>query len=241
MASRILVTRPQPGAAATAARLLGLGYEPIQLPLSEIVALPVDAARFPADADILAVTSANALRRLDPASIGALRHKRLLAVGKATAALARQMGFARVEQGPGTALGLARALLREKTPASAILYLCGRVRLADFENLLRNGGVAVHAIETYDTADIRYDRDALKQLLGDRRVDGALIYSANATDALAALMAGSDPIWWASTRYFCLSDRVYERLGPSNQRRAVIALEPNEELLIDLLKHDITP
>ncbi|TIX52492.1 MAG: uroporphyrinogen-III synthase, partial [Mesorhizobium sp.] len=40
---RVLVTRPEPGASRTAQRLLDQGFQPILLPLTETVALPVDA------------------------------------------------------------------------------------------------------------------------------------------------------------------------------------------------------
>ena len=49
MGLRVLVTRPEPGAGRTAARLQAAGFEPIVLPLSEIVrlapALPATATR----------------------------------------------------------------------------------------------------------------------------------------------------------------------------------------------------
>ncbi len=41
MARRVLVTRPEPGAARTAKRLVALGFEPVLLPLTQTVALPV--------------------------------------------------------------------------------------------------------------------------------------------------------------------------------------------------------
>ncbi|MGB5801993.1 MAG: hypothetical protein WBG88_17980, partial [Mesorhizobium sp.] len=41
MARRVLVTRPEPGAAGTAKRLAALGFEPVLLPLTQTVALPV--------------------------------------------------------------------------------------------------------------------------------------------------------------------------------------------------------
>ena len=60
MSVRILVTRPQPGAADTASVLRARGHEPIIAPLSEIELLSeVDANRGPWTAIVL--TSANGL------------------------------------------------------------------------------------------------------------------------------------------------------------------------------------
>jgi len=43
---RVLVTRPEPGASQTAARLVALGFEPVKLPLQETRPLVVDLAAF---------------------------------------------------------------------------------------------------------------------------------------------------------------------------------------------------
>ncbi|TIT17702.1 MAG: uroporphyrinogen-III synthase, partial [Mesorhizobium sp.] len=57
---RVLVTRPEPGASRTARRLADAGFQPILLPLTETVALAVDAGAV-ADA-AAAITSFGAWR-----------------------------------------------------------------------------------------------------------------------------------------------------------------------------------
>ncbi|TIW37543.1 MAG: uroporphyrinogen-III synthase, partial [Mesorhizobium sp.] len=82
---RVLVTRPEPGASRTAQRLLDQGFQPILLPLTETVALPVDADGVANNAVAVAVTSANAVRHAPKEIIAALAGLPCHAVGKRTA------------------------------------------------------------------------------------------------------------------------------------------------------------
>ena len=68
----VLVTRPQPGAAETARRLLALGRTPVLAPVLEIVPLAADLPP-PDGIQAVLITSANALAALEagmPSSAG---------------------------------------------------------------------------------------------------------------------------------------------------------------------------
>src|SRR5688572_14398609 len=80
--AKVLVTRPQPGAARTARRLAELGHRPVELPLTRTVALPVEAASFDRPVDAVAVTSANALRHAPPELVARLADRPCFAVGE---------------------------------------------------------------------------------------------------------------------------------------------------------------
>jgi uroporphyrinogen-III synthase len=123
--TRLLVLRPDPGAAATMARAKAMGLDAVAMPLFSIrpVAwtLPAD---LPADlADAIVMTSANAAR-LGGAGLAALAHLPLFAVGAETAAAARAAGFAvayvGIEDGPAA---LAAAIAAGHR---APLHLAGR-------------------------------------------------------------------------------------------------------------------
>src|SRR6185312_11188377 len=103
----ILVTRPEPGASRTAARLTALGLHPIMAPVLRIEPVP---ASLPAAERVAAVlaTSGNAVDLL-PASY---RGCRLLTVGNATAARARVAGFRQVFSADGDAVAAARLFCR---------------------------------------------------------------------------------------------------------------------------------
>lgn len=101
MSAPVLVLRPRPGAARTAARLDHLGLVPILYPLFAVEA--VDWTPPPPDGfDCLLLTSANAAR-LGGAGLAGLRHLPLYAVGRATARAAVKAGFADVRIGGGDA------------------------------------------------------------------------------------------------------------------------------------------
>src|SRR5882757_8304646 len=68
---RVLVTRPEPGASRTAIRLEAQGFQPVLLPLTETVMLPVETKTI-SGVVAVAVTSANAVRHAPKELIAAL-------------------------------------------------------------------------------------------------------------------------------------------------------------------------
>ena len=235
MSGRVLVTRPEPGAAQTARRLEELGFSPVLLPLSETRALPVDVATIPVAAAV-AVTSANALRHASRDLVGALAERPCFAVGEKTAAAARAAGFAKVTQGPGGAEQLASMLLEQAAPGETVVYLCGRVRLCSFEELLADAGIAVVVVETYDTLGLTNAEDADYLSLIGQPVDAAVLYSVVAAEAL--LDIAHQPKLshlFENTMFVCLSSRIASVISDRSQAKFLIAAEPTEEALLSLL------
>lgn len=239
---RVLVGRPQPGAAATAKRLRALGYMPVVLPLTEIRGLPVAEAP-PADAvDFVAVTSANALRHAPQALIAAFKAKTCFAVGEETAVAARQAGFATVVAGTGDAAGLVRIILAALPARTHVLHLCGRVRVGGLEEGLRKGGMAITELEIYDAPVIPYTAESILGVLGSDPLDAALVHSARAAARLAELVALPDfaPVF-APTQYFCLSSRIGAALADIPADRIFSASVPEEAELLALLRRHLDP
>lgn len=237
MQRRVLVTRPEPGASRTAARLAEAGFEPVVLPLTEI--RPLAAGPIPADFDVVAVTSANALRHAPPALVELLRGKPLFAVGGRTAHLAREAGFATVFEGNGDAAGLADHMAAQLTPRSRVLYLCGKVRRPDFEAALAEAGLAVDALETYDTAGIVHPVELVVSTFHDEPVEAAVVLSAKTAEALASLVRTA-PLahLFADTRYFCISGRVAAALTGIDPGHISISETPDEDALVALLERE---
>jgi uroporphyrinogen-III synthase len=100
---RILIVRPQPGAAATAARVAALGHVPLVHPL--LATQAVDWALPAMRPDAVILTSAAAVRLAGPQAEH-LQHLPALCVGTATAAAARAAGWAQALAGPGTVQAL---------------------------------------------------------------------------------------------------------------------------------------
>jgi uroporphyrinogen-III synthase len=112
----VLVTRPEPGATQTAARLVALGMVPVVAPLLEI--LPVTMPGLPKAASLQAVlvTSGHALAPL----ADDYRDVPLFVVGDATAKKAERLGFTAIVSAGGDAADLAALVqshcVRHATP-----------------------------------------------------------------------------------------------------------------------------
>ncbi|MER9417808.1 uroporphyrinogen-III synthase [Mesorhizobium sp. M0306] len=232
----VLVTRPEPGASRTGRRLADAGFQPILLPLTETLALPVDAGALADAAAAVAVTSANALLHAPKEVIAALAGLPCHAVGRKTAEAARAAGFMSVSEGPGNAEALADALAGGFA-GQTIVYLCGRVRFPGFEERLQAAGVQVRAVETYDTVALDYSDEAVLARLSARPVEAVLLYSAKAAMAMQALT--SRPALrsvFEKTRFFALSGRIAAVLGKVAGERIRIAPKPSEDAVLGLLQ-----
>lgn len=232
--ARVLVTRPDPGATRTARRLEALGFEPVLLPLSDTRPLPVARDSVPAKATAIAVTSANALRHAPSGLIERLNGLPCHAVGARTAESARKAGFFAVTEGPGDAAGLADMIATELGEVT-LAYLCGRVRMPDFENRLLANGIKAVPVETYDTVALSPDPSTVRHQLAGQPIDVVLVYSARAASALGSLMAMNPDadVLLRNARCLCLSGRIAAAFGGGLSME--VAADPNEDALLALL------
>ena len=163
-----LVLRPEPGNAATCARLRALGVPTIAVPLFAV--RPV-AWRPPSPEtyDALLFTSANAARHAG-AGLASLAALPVVAVGEATAAAARAIGLRVAVTGTRDA-----ATTLAAAPFGRVLHLAGKHRGALPD---------VDAITVYESAASAVAPDAL------RRASGAvaLLHSPRAAARFAALI-----------------------------------------------------
>ncbi|MFI0842410.1 uroporphyrinogen-III synthase [Mesorhizobium sp. IMUNJ 23232] len=234
--AKVLVTRPQPGAARTARRLAELGHRPVELPLTRTVALPVEAASLFSTVDAVAVTSANALRYSPAPLLASFGDRPCFAVGERTAAEARERGFRNVTAATGDVESLAGLISARLRPGATVAYLTGKVRLSDFEARAAAAGMTVVVVETYDTQDIDYRSQQLADIVGTEPIDAVLLYSANAAGCFSRLRwpEGFDHRM-ARAAYLCMSSRVADRLENPVKARILVAPEPSEAALFGLL------
>lgn len=227
---RVLVTRPEPGASATAARLEAMGFAPVVLPLTQIVAMVPDK---PARCDAVIATSPNALRNASAEFLAPLLDRRLFAVGEATASAARRAGFDNVVAAAGTAIDLAALIGQEMAAGASLLHIAGRERTQGFEQDLERRGFMVEIVETYRADEIIYQDDYIIEHLSGAPLWGALALSERAGMMLAALtqrpQVGKH---FEKTRFFCISAKVGATLG---SRQILVAEQPSEEAVLALL------
>jgi len=179
----ILVTRSEPGASETAARLRAAGFAPIVEPVFTIK--PVDAAV--PEFDALAFTSANGARQF--ARLSPRRDVRVFCVGARTAEAARDMGFAEVISADGDVEALG-ALIVGKLPRGARLLHAGNAESrGDLAGRLVAAGHAAAFVAIFEAAPMPAPGPNLAAVLsGGRKADAVLIHSPRAAAILAGFM-----------------------------------------------------
>ncbi len=179
MTDRVLVLRPEPGAARTATLLAGRGFDPILYPLFAVEPLAWDR---PAEGafDALLLTSANAVRHFDTGS-GAMRSLPCYCVGETTAQAARDAGFADVRVGGGDAASTIPLLVADRR--SRVLHPCG----ADVRPFDANG-LGIERLPVYRAAE-RGDAAGLEALVRARAPTAAMVHSPRAGERLDSLLS----------------------------------------------------
>ena len=231
--ARVLITRPEQDAAATAARLRDLGHAALVTPLMEIDFVsgpPLDLS----GAQALLVTSANGARALAARQAGAAVGLPILAVGDATARAARDLGFADVESAGGDVDDLARlAAARLRPGDGALLHVAGSKVAGDLAGMLAKAGYTYRRSVLYDARPVAALPRAAQAAIADGTAAAVLLYSPR-TAALfrdLALAAGLGGFLERMTA-FCLSANVAARAG-AGWGRVAVAAQPTEQALMD--------
>lgn len=187
---RLLVTRPEPDAADTAAKLRALGHDVILRPMLELVFNPPPAGLTP---ESLVFTSRNGVRAVANWPEAAnWRNLRVFAVGTETAALLREYGFSDVRVAAGDAEALVARIAEEKPEdLGSLLYPAPRDQAADLAGRLRAKGFAVERVEAYRTEPASDLGSDVTSALRNGVLDGALFFSARTAAAFVGLVARS--------------------------------------------------
>lgn len=233
---RVLVTRPEPGASKTAARLRELGHAPVLLPLSIIS--PVELAEIPDAAafDAVVVTSGNALLHAPGGARNRYGDLPCFAVGVRTAEAAKEAGFADIQSADGDAHDLIVLIGRKLPAGSRVLYLCGQRRRPVLEEGLGRRGYNVTALETYRTDPVDYAPEDVERIAGTGPIDAALVYSPFSAERSSEVAAKPEfaPLF-GTMRILCMSKKVANALENGLSERAEIAVSPDEDALLALL------
>ncbi|MBA4012977.1 MAG: uroporphyrinogen-III synthase [Phenylobacterium sp.] len=181
---KIWITRAQPGADATAARVRALGHTPFVAPLLA-VRMVEDPLIELAGVRALAFTSANGVRAFALACPD--RSLQVFAVGAATAQAAREVGFRRVLSADGDVAALAEGIAARRGEIGGAVLHPGAAELAgDLAGALERAGVEVRALTLYDTAPTALEPTQIAAL---SEADVALVHSARGARALADVLA----------------------------------------------------
>jgi uroporphyrinogen-III synthase len=175
---RALVTRPRAEAAALAEALMTRGVEAIVEPLLDIHYRDGPAPDL-AGVQAVLCTSANGVRAL--ARLSGERAVPLFAVGEASAARAREDGFARVDD----LARLARQRLRPE--AGRLLHVAGSDVAGDLAGQLRRAGFTVERAVLYEARPAAGLSAATVRALAGGLIDFALFFSPRTATIFARL------------------------------------------------------
>lgn len=222
---RVLVTRSEPGALETGARLLAAGYRPIIEPVFAIEPIDVELPDF----DALAFTSANGVRQL--AILSQRRDIPVFCVGARTAEAAREAGFASVDSADGDveALGL---LIADNLPKDARLLHAGNEEArGDLTGRVRSAGYAADFVALFRAIPTSTPGPALKaHLAGHPAFEAVMIHSPRAAAIVAGFAQGSN----ASLDIAAISAAAAAPLA-TIAGRTEIAAHPDEQSLLSAL------
>ncbi len=231
-ARAVLVTRPEPGGAETAARLAALGWQPLLAPA--LVLEPRPFALPPCQAVLL--TSRAAARALPPPIAGLP----LLAVGEATAEAARALGW-KAKAATGTATDLAVLAAAQCDPAGGPLLLAvGQGYALDLAADLRARGFRVLRRIAYAARPATALPAPLRASLAHVAPQHVLFHSPRSAGcAITLFREAGYAATIAGMSALAISPRVAEAarmaLAPLRWRALRVAVRPTEEALLALL------
>jgi len=230
---RILVTRPREDAAGLVAALVARSHEVLVEPLLTIV--PRDAVDWPPGqerAQALLVTSANGVRAF--ACADDRRDLPVYAVGDASAAQARALGFADVVSAAGDVHDLATLVTARLDPkAGPLLHPAASTVAGDLRGTLAAAGFEVLRVVLYDARPVTALSPQATQALAEGAVEAVALMSPRTAAAFARLitLAGLESACAAMVAV-CLSDAVAQALGPLTWRRVAVAARPDQASLL---------
>jgi len=216
--SMVLILRPQPGADETGRRAKALGLEAAVAPLFSVRPLdwtPPDRADF----DAVMLTSANAARYCGDGMTPFLT-LRCYALGEATAAAAREAGFAEIKVGASDGAALLDLMAFEGVKRA--FHPCGRDRTDLGASPIEHVDVSVYAAE----AVRRLPPEAAAALGAGARV---LLHSPRAAGLFAELYEGEREF----VDLIAISSATAAAAG-TGWRSVAIAAEPRDEAVLAL-------
>lgn len=229
---RMLVTRPEPDAQATLARLDALGIAATAAPL--MVRQTLDASLPPPDGfTAMVLTSANAVRSLlERGVLEHYRHLPVFAVGDRTAREASEAGFERVSSAAGAFQDLVNAMTIARVPGP-IFYPTGKHQSADLAKALAPLGVMVATAKIYDMVATDALPDQVLAELGSE-IGAVLAYSRRSAEIFATLAASLQREKRSKLAMLCLSESVAEPLLEARFSRISLADRPDEDAMMAL-------
>jgi uroporphyrinogen-III synthase len=227
--TRILITRPEPGAARTLEALLTRGLDARTICLTEIAPLPyfVPSLEF----DALIISSQNAVIH-GAALLKQHRLKPVFVVGRRTADILRINGHRHVVWAENAAALL--GLLIGAAPRNS-LYLCGQTRRPELESGLKAANVSVLAVQIYAALPVKSAAADLRLYFTENaKTPQKTIVMFHAPSAVRAFfLAIKDFSIGNAVQFLCMSEAIAVEIRPSLQRAVSIAAYADEASMLN--------
>lgn len=236
----VLITRPERDTSELKARIEALGAAVLTASLIEIEFLPVDQTEI-GRASGLIVTSRNALRAIAASeAFERARTVELFAVGPATAAMARSLGFTNVVEGPGTAEKLAASIAErlkgQRGEGARLVQLAGDHVAFEMAEALSRHGLSVAKIVAYRAVAAETLPDEVSAAVKRGAIDAVVLLSPRTAETWAKLVAQlPSEIDLTRIKHLCLSAKVAAALPAPLSSAALIAQSPEIGEIITLL------
>ena len=235
----VLVTRPEGDGEALKAKIEQLGCEVSLEPLIRIVPNEIPPGAIDG-ASTLIVTSRNALKALaaSPALAPAITLP-LMTVGPGTAALALEMGFKNVFEGPGTGAEFAPEIARRaKTADGTFVYLSGDKLAFDLPKVLAEGGVNIRRTIAYRSVAAETLSAHVAEALRKGTIDVVVLMSPRTAETWSNIAPDiAMPNDLSRITYVCISEAVANVLRSRLMtQNTIIADRPNLEEIFIVLK-----
>jgi uroporphyrinogen-III synthase len=232
----VVITRPRGDAEVLARQLHALGHTTIIEPLIDIGFFdgpPLGMNRVQA----LLLTSANGAR----AAYGRLveRDVHVIAVGPATAAEAKALGFTHVTQSTGEGVdGLAQTVCDTLKPTGGTLvHVTGTATAGDLKAALAPAGFTVRAEQMYSARAATSFSKTFTSELTAGRIKAATFFSPRTAATFVTLIeAAKLDASCENVTALALSEAVAVPLRALHFRRVLAAAQPNTAALLDVLK-----
>lgn len=237
----ILVTRPAPDNAKTAAALRARGHEVLLSPMLrfEPVTFEDDGE---IDFDAVILSSANAVRAIEDHPVRArLMLLPVFAVGEHTAKIARDAGFTNITIADGDAISLRERIVESAAAGklkkkAALCYLAGADLTRDLGGELGARGFTVVTRTAYRMVPITGLSDVVSDAFRAGTIDAVMHYSRRSARAyLNAARADGVEISALALPQCCISEAVAGVLRDAGAMQVAAANAPDEKALLDVV------
>lgn len=231
----IIITRAEPGASETEARLRAMGLNPVLAPMLTLVPREQEALPDLGHISGAVFTSANGVRvfadRVQDREIPAW------CVGPATAAAARAASFSLVHESAGNAVDLAR-YISANAPVEdrPLLHIANRAAAGTLKSELETAGFRVVFAPLYEMRPAHTLPNSVGQILAGEHTAIVLIHSRKGASAFAALLP---PHSGSALSAIAISNVASEPLQALPLQSIHIAEAPNEDGLLSALNAGI--